>query len=44
MDYEELLDAMMDGAVECPKCGNMLELDGTCHCGGRSLLLDEGVI
>lgn len=44
MDYEEMMEALEEGIVACPKCGNTLELDGVCHCGGRSPLIDAGMI
>ena len=38
--YEEIFD----GVTECPDCGESIELDGECHCGGVSEYLQEGLI
>jgi len=44
MNVEQMIDAMNDGVIECPECGNTLELDGECHCGAESPFLTEGLI
>jgi len=41
-DVQQLFDEIMSGVTECPECGEPLELDGVCHCGGK--FLKEGLI
>ena len=43
MNIEEMQEAVFEGMVEC-ECGNMIELDGTCHCGRESPFISMGMI
>ena len=43
-DFDDLMEAMWEGVVECPECGDSIELDGICACGGESPFLELGLI
>lgn len=43
-EFEELLREVAEGVAECPKCGNTIELDGKCSCGGESRCRSMGII
>lgn len=44
MDIDELIEAMEEGEVECPCCGDIIELDGICSEGTPSPLITAGMI
>jgi len=40
-----LEEAVLDGAITCPNCGNRLEVDAEeCHCGWKNPLTTYGLI
>jgi len=43
---EKLLrQAVRDGVITCPKCGNHIEPDAEeCSCGWKNILREEGLI
>ena len=43
-EFEILLRECAEGIAECPKCGERIELDGKCHCGGESRARSMGII
>ena len=40
-----LEQAVNDGMISCPECGNNIEPDGEkCHCGWKNPLIELGMI
>lgn len=44
-ELDMLMSAVLDGVIECPKCGNTLEPDAEkCSCGWSGTLRGLGMI